>query len=70
MQFSSVSSIDALPLEDIMQHLLEPGAILRERYEILELVGQGGSEAQMRSRAVDRRGPVHCRRWVGWDGAD
>ena len=28
-----------------MQHILEPGIILRERYEILELVGQGGMGA-------------------------
>ena len=28
-----------------MQHILEPGIILRERYEIQELVGQGGMGA-------------------------
>ncbi len=32
-----------------MQHILEPGIILRERYEIQELVGQGGMGAVYRT---------------------
>jgi serine/threonine protein kinase len=35
----------ALDWSHIVQHILEPGTILRKRYEILELVGQGGMGA-------------------------
>jgi len=36
-----------------VQHILEPGAILRKRYEVIELVGQGGMGAVYKTN--DRR---------------